>query len=80
VVLEILGDRETKEEKGWFPGGKSGAEGDRTPDLVNAIHALSQLSYSPATSAINIRKSATKSNKREGLRAKEPFPLILRGL
>ena len=24
-----------------------GAEGDRTPDLVNAIHALSQLSYSP---------------------------------
>ncbi len=26
---------------------KSGAEGDRTPGLVNAIHALSQLSYSP---------------------------------
>ena len=25
----------------------SGGEGDRTPDLVNAIHALSQLSYSP---------------------------------
>ena len=24
-----------------------GAEGDRTLDLVNAIHALSQLSYSP---------------------------------
>ncbi len=24
-----------------------GAEGDRTPDLVNAIHALCQLSYSP---------------------------------
>ena len=24
-----------------------GAEGDRTPDLMNAIHALSQLSYSP---------------------------------
>ena len=33
------------------PGGgrleDGGAEGDRTPDLVNAIHALSQLSYSP---------------------------------
>jgi hypothetical protein len=28
-------------------GGFRGAEGDRTPDLVNAIHALSQLSYSP---------------------------------
>src|SRR2546427_7536195 len=25
----------------------SGGEGDRTPDLVNAIHALSQLSYAP---------------------------------
>ena len=24
-----------------------GAEGDRTPDLMNAIHALSQLSYGP---------------------------------
>jgi hypothetical protein len=27
-----------------FPGG---AEGDRTPGLMNAIHALSHLSYSP---------------------------------
>ncbi len=25
----------------------SGAEGDRTPDLLNAIQALSQLSYGP---------------------------------
>ncbi len=25
----------------------NGAEGDRTPGLMNAIHALSQLSYSP---------------------------------
>ena len=30
------------------PKGASGGEGDRTPDLVNAIHALSQLSYAPA--------------------------------
>ena len=28
-----------------------GAEGDRTPDLVNAIHALSQLSYGPCSQA-----------------------------
>lgn len=28
-----------------------GDEGDRTPDLMNAIHALSQLSYVPASSA-----------------------------
>ncbi len=26
---------------------QNGGEGDRTPDLVNAIHALSQLSYAP---------------------------------
>src|SRR2546429_715823 len=29
------------------PSARSGGEGDRTPDLVNAIHALSQLSYAP---------------------------------
>ena len=28
---------------------RSGGEGDRTPDLVNAIHALSHLSYAPGT-------------------------------
>ncbi len=27
--------------------GDGGAEGNRTPDLLNAIQALSQLSYSP---------------------------------
>ncbi len=27
--------------------GFGGADGDRTHDLMNAIHALSQLSYSP---------------------------------
>ena len=26
---------------------QNGGEGNRTPDLVNAIHALSQLSYAP---------------------------------
>src|SRR6185295_16060208 len=34
-----------RQRKGWCGGG---AEGDRTPDLVNAIHALSQLSYGPS--------------------------------
>ena len=29
--------------------GTSGAEGNRTPDLLNAIQALSQLSYGPVT-------------------------------
>ncbi len=31
-----------------IPSKKNGGEGNRTPDLVNAIHALSQLSYAPA--------------------------------
>ena len=34
----------------WYPSGllvSGGAEGDRTPDLYNAIVALSQLSYGP---------------------------------
>ena len=28
---------------------QNGAEGNRTPDLLNAIQALSQLSYGPVT-------------------------------
>ena len=32
---------------------RDGGAGDRTPDLVNAIHALSQLSYAPATKQAN---------------------------
>ena len=32
-------------------GSRSGARGTRTPDLLGAIQALSQLSYSPATRA-----------------------------
>ncbi len=32
-----------------YKGG--GAEGDRTPDLMNAIHARSQLRYSPTDCA-----------------------------
>ena len=33
-----------------------GADGDRTRDLLNAIQALSQLSYSPTNSKINTEK------------------------
>src|SRR3954447_7771929 len=35
--------------QGGSAEGGSGGEGDRTPDLVNAIHALSHLSYAPGT-------------------------------
>ena len=39
-----------------FTGGTGGAEGNRTPDLLNAIQALSQLSYGPTVPA-NGRRS-----------------------
>jgi hypothetical protein len=32
-----------------------GGEGNRTPDLLNAIQALSQLSYAPAVVAVDLR-------------------------
>jgi hypothetical protein len=37
----------------------SGAEGSRTPDLLNAIQALSQLSYSPGHSSVPSLSSGT---------------------
>ena len=38
-----------------------GAEGNRTPDLLNAIQALSQLSYSPTESLkINLEPTSVK--------------------
>ncbi len=41
-----------------------GAEGGRTPDLVNAIHALSQLSYGPnySISVTLLSLSSSKSS------------------
>lgn len=41
-------DDQTSAEQ-TFPFYIGGAEGDRTPDLYNAIVALSQLSYGPRT-------------------------------
>ena len=38
-----------------------GAEGDRTPDLMTASHALSHLSYSPLKLALNNRNSSPVS-------------------
>ena len=46
----------------WLtPGFTGGAEGDRTPGLMNAIHALSQLSYSPTRD--NIFDGKNKNSK-----------------
>ena len=36
-----------------------GAEGDRTPGLMNAIHALSQLSYSPTGKLLETKSKLT---------------------
>ena len=33
--------------------GDGGAKGDRTPDLLHAMQALSQLSYGPGTRAVS---------------------------
>src|SRR5207249_7090901 len=41
----------------------SGAEGDRTPDLMSAIHALSQLSYSPIGSGRESRDKRTRCGR-----------------
>jgi hypothetical protein len=43
-----------------------GVEGDRTPDLMNAIHALSQLSYDPL--AVSPRRANFESIEIHGLR------------
>ncbi len=46
--LEKRWARVSKEKgRGNFPALFSGAEGTRTPDLLNAIQVLSQLSYGP---------------------------------
>ncbi len=46
---------------------QSGGEGNRTPDLVNAIHALSQLSYAPV-----ILVADKKSGREHGKLAEAP--------
>jgi hypothetical protein len=53
--------------------GRSGAEGGRTPDLLNAIQALSQLSYGPdvVTRLFNQRSCAfTISSGADGTRTR----------
>src|SRR6185295_13449255 len=47
VLYQLSYSREISRHRPAALPGPSGGEGDRTPDLVNAIHALSQLSYAP---------------------------------
>ena len=54
-VLSHNGKREGPTLRGWtLLRSNSGAEGDRTPDLLNAIQALSHLSYSPSQAAVSL--------------------------
>ena len=52
----IAEEKRTPDAASFFDIG--GDEGDRTPDLMNAIHALSQLSYVPELeNGISLSKS-----------------------
>ena len=55
-TLELREDRPTTNAS---PGG--GGEGNRTPDLLNAIQALSQLSYAPSAERIQLFRQETRS-------------------
>ena len=48
VLYQLSYSRGRRAGRGPAPPRTHGAEGNRTPDLLNAIQALSQLSYSPA--------------------------------
>src|SRR6266850_3508484 len=56
-----------------FPG-PCGAEGDRTPDLMSAIHALSQLSYSPIDGGEPFHKGTRRDVARASARRSEARP------
>ena len=45
IALPLTHEARMHPTNEWVVGG--GAEGTRTPDFLNAIEALSQLSYSP---------------------------------
>src|SRR6185503_15529704 len=51
-----------------LPGRIGGARGSRTPDLLNAIQALSQLSYGPTGDAVS------GSPRRNSLTGRQPVP------
>ena len=47
LVRDGVAPRDTQTGEERVVGKNGGASEDRTPDLVNAIHALSRLSYGP---------------------------------
>ncbi len=55
-----------------------GVEGDRTPDLMTASHALSQLSYDPIKSGFEISNPA-KIEFSENNRQRQVFTVLFAG-
>src|SRR6266851_1252771 len=72
----------------WFTAGEgtqqltpavhSGAEGARTPDLLGAIQALSQLSYSPV-GRVNLETVPPPSNPSKLILSRQPPRCVVRG-
>jgi hypothetical protein len=60
----------------WCVENIGGAEGDRTPDLMTASHALSQLSYGPPTNKYRNSKFLMQSSV--AFRSGSSHGLILR--
>ena len=60
------------------PGGLGGADRDRTDDLLNAIQALSQLSYSPTRGARLYVAPASVSRNRAATEGYVAGPGVLR--
>ena len=55
----------------------SGGEGNRTPDLLNAIQALSQLSYAPGTcveTCVTTGRARTRSRTERRTNTEHTFP------
>ena len=56
LTQTALNKKSTHNEMSQVPVFAGGAEGDRTPDLMTASHALSHLSYSPSKIVFHSRK------------------------
>jgi hypothetical protein len=64
------------------PGNLGGAEGNRTPDLYNAIVALSQLSYGPnleSGATGEIARASPRKLPREAIRSRRRLASEIEG-
>jgi hypothetical protein len=77
-AIKDLWGKSSRGKQGYFGGG---ADQDRTGDLLNAIQALSQLSYSPTGSRLILQEEAFSVKNllsgRSGRRDAAYFSLIL---